>query len=418
MNYPIRQVAHALAVGFLLMLALLPKASAQAQQYGDVDISPGSQSAAPGEFVTFIVSGGSSHGGTLIINIDPFLTVSGDVVCLTGCVSPEVTVRSDLTVVEVNIVGTGAAVQLTLMVNASAQPGSTLVLDSTLVGGPKAVYMASALVTVLPASSRSTSSSSDNYAYLVLSPGAARVAPEGTVPYFVQPIFWGDWAIPDFTVEITIPAGAEIVEGPFCGERLAEAPRTDCDLEKTKTRSGRTIYSVISESSGGNADGVYFTLKPDEEVEAGEVLKLDATLHIPSDPGSVQGGQISSSIRAVDARDLEASASTSSSLGALIEVRSQYEVSPSGCSAPNLDEGRTVYLRPWGSSENVSEATVSRSWVDTSTNSDGEESCFFEIAFEGRFRDDLYILSTGDCRAYNLGIVTIGQDADIVIVQE
>ncbi len=419
-----------MAIFMLVIGTSLPLGvSAQSSSYGSVKINPSYQEVSPGAQVSFTVFAGSAAGGAVAVAIQPGLTLVGDPSCNGPCPGIDIRRRTDGTFFNVNVYGAGVTIQFTLTVSPTARVGDQFAINATLVGGTRPIEMSSAVVHVTGSTTIPTPGLSlpeqNHFAYLRTSPSAARVAPAGQLLIFIQPLFYGDWDIPDFTVTIAIPSGFEISDGPYCGIRSGVVPQHECRFDKGTSDSGLETLTVYPGKSGPDANGVYLVVRRTDSQLDGKSFHLSSELRIPSAQQNVRLNPSRVDFLTVRKPDLLVRQSDTTVLAGLIEIRSGYEQNAYGCSTPRLDGTTKLQIKPWGATSAVAETTIGYGRLGDSTSGSLEQSCFIPYKFDGDFNapfvfgsfgQSIYVVSNGDCLRCAIGIITTSTNADVVLV--
>lgn len=198
-----------LVLPFVLLLGLfLPSAvSGQSTNSVSLNIDSTYQEAAAGTQMAFIVSASSNEGGTVSISLEPGLVLAGDPICYGPCGGPYVAERADASVIQLTLAEQVVTVGFMVKVSPQANVGNSIDINVMLIVGPDVVERTSATVLVLePAATMSLDTSAlpdTRQSYMSVYPEAARMVPGGSVLYFIQPIFWGDWrnVYPTYSVD-------------------------------------------------------------------------------------------------------------------------------------------------------------------------------------------------------------------------
>lgn len=414
----------------LLGLTMPLTASAQTSSYGSVRINPSYQEVSAGTQVSFTVSASSTAGGGVSVAIQPGLTLTGDPSCNGPCPGFDIRRRTDGAFFSVNVDG-AMTIQLTLTVSPSARVGDQFAINATLVGGARTVEMSSAMVHVIESAALPTTAATlpdpNRSAYLYTSPSAARVAPGGELLIFIQPIFSGDWEVPEYSVTVVIPSGFEISDGLYCGIRSATLPEHECLHDSGTPGNGSETLTVYPGTSEANANGVYLVVRRTDSQLDGKSFHLSSELRIPSAQQNVRSNPSRVDLLTVGKADLRAAQSDTTVSAGLVEIRSGYEHNDYGCSTPPFGGTTKLQIKPWGSATAIGQTTIGYGQLGDSTSGRREQSCFIPYTFEGNFSvpfvfgrssQSIYLVSNGDCRACVLGIVTISSNADVVVVLE
>jgi len=420
-----------LSLVLLLGLFLPATVSAQPMDYASVGINPSYQEAAPGAQLAFTVSGSSTQGGTVSVSIEAGLTLAGDPTCSGPCRGPFVTGNTDTTGIEVTLDGQVATFGFTVTVSPSANIGDSLDINAILVGGPQAVEMSSALVSVVESvpthappgmpNSGSSSIPDNRLFYLGISPTLLRLAPGGEVLYHVQPVRWGMWSGPgpNVDLQIDVPAGLIPSFEPYCGRGDLIPMQHSCAAKKSEGNDGGITYVINLgyNTPDGSANGVYLVLRAANDVKIGSLLQVKASATVDDKTLAKQPQQVESNILVVSKKSLLTPQFQGGTVGATLEATRGFTKSRSTCSpTPSSSQ---IGLFEYGLQTKFASATVGTGMLGIATNGSGAEVCLIPITFADVPLRSLYILATSfgedmPCRACVYGLITTSQNGEAV----
>lgn len=108
----------------------------------------------------------------------------------------------------------------------------------------------------------------------------------------------------------------------------------------------------------------------------------------------------------------------------LIEKRSGYSETSSGCTANNGDGSDELDLYEWGSATVLGRTYASMGTIGLATDGSGEKSCFLPFSFDNAMSYSIYAVATGPdsgygpCRACIIGFITTSQRSDQIFVDQ
>lgn len=274
---------------------------------------------------------------------------------------------------------------------------------------------------VLPASTARSVDTRE--AYLRITPELSRVVPGGSVLFFVQPVFWGNWGdrLPDYTVELLFPSGMNLLDETVCGPWQATVPdRSSCQVD-VRADSGGTRITAYPGSVGLNTMGLFTLVGIDSDVAVKTSLLIDVSLLVIGNvPDSIED-QRAVHVVVIEPSELSPQVEEGVVSG-VIEIHSRVNEQNGTCSTDSISEGTELAIYGWGESDMLASTMLSAGRQGNASDGMGYETCIFDFRFENVALFDIYSVAfkpaDGDipCRACYLGLVTSSENAQQVII--
>ncbi len=401
-----------------------------------ISLGPGQATAGPGEYVQYTVTVRTledSFSGSVLVVVSDGLAVTGQPFCLSGCGQPSVEIGTDGTEIQASIDIYGdesASFSFQVMVDWDAAVGTSYGLSAYLLGGVNTAGTSETAFATLTVSDALPTSApvDDRYAFLDVTPRLLRVAPGGSALYFIQPGFWGDWSanLPDYAVELQLPAGVSLATPPICGPRQSVVPEVStCDVSTAKRADGSIQVTAHPEFVGVNTNGLYVTIAFDSSLPIDTLLQIDASLSVSGDvPDVARTHEQTLAALVVDPSEVP-SFNEPGTISARYEVHSGYSAQGDSCSLSGMSSGyeHELSIYEWGE-PNTALARMPLPNGRIGPASDGTSSgvCVFEFSFVNIPEHSVYMVAsmaageTVVCRACVLGLITPSQDAEHVLV--
>ncbi len=406
-----------------------------------IALGPSQATAGPGEFVEYTVSVGSLQGafsGSVLVIVPAGLVVTDQLQCLSGCGQPTVSGGATDTQIEfaVDIYGDEwASLSFQVRVDENAVVGTSIQLTAYLLGGVNtAGGSETAFATLVvtegvsgPGSVPDSGPLDDRQAYLDVTPRALHVVPGGWALYFVQPVFWGDWSasLPDYTIELQLPAGAELPTEPVCGARTSVVPEVSSCVVTAQTRGdGSIVLTARPGFVGVNSNGLYVTVKFEADLPINTSLQIHSSLDLPGNLPVSAPAEQSLAVLVVDS-----SAISSPSGGGMVAGRLEAHVGgvPNGdsCSVADPSSDYELALFEWGAPDlALARIQLPEGRIGAASDGQSGDVCIIHFRFDNVPEYSIYMvaqLSVGQinvCRACVLGLITTSQGAEQVVVRE
>jgi len=353
----------------------------------------------------------------LIINMSPLLEFQSDPTCSQYC-QGQVTHQPDNTAVFVDFTGS-VSVKFSLRLSLEATAGTFLYVNVSIVGGVRAVSMASATIAVVAPTPITSGWPEDNRDFWVWStPNRGVIEPGGTLPLRIGGSLWGMWGepSPDVTYTLSFPSVVDTTFTPTCGSGESIMSASECKQVAGSQQGDHFQLTIIpGNGEGGYTQAIYLPLTLDPDAPFGQAFEIQVTGTVQDDTYAGEPSSISMQFTIGDgeSRSLP-EAPTQATF--LYEATAGFKTTEAGCSM-------SASLSIWrlGFQDFVADAYIDEGRI-LPREVDGNilQVCQIPVSFTAVNGVDFYIVADTPgidtpCRSCVAGVISIGNNAQSIV---